>query len=293
MPYVGRFAPSPTGALHLGTLTAAVASYLHARQANGEWLIRIEDIDPPREVPGSAESILRTLESLDLEWDRPIVYQSNRHQAYIAAREALLATRKAFYCECSRRTIREQTGGMRYPGTCRDRNLTADNNALRMRAPRDPVAFDDLLQGHITRDIAAEDGDFVIFRRDGLPAYHLAVVVDDAGQSVTDVVRGKDLLESTPLHVHLQHALDLPTPRYWHIPVVRDAAGAKLSKRAGAAAVESLSPSEAAIQTLGHLGLRPPEELRGAPPNSLWQWAQLHWNIAALDTERGNPAPAA
>jgi glutamyl-Q tRNA(Asp) synthetase len=290
MAYVGRFAPSPTGDLHLGTLTAAVASFLHARQSAGEWRVRIEDVDPPREVPGSADSILRTLERLDLEWDGAVVYQSHRHESYIAAKEALLAGRMAFYCECSRRTIRKLSGGARYPGTCRNRNLTPGDKAVRLRAPREPVVFEDLLQGRIARDIEAEDGDFVIFRRDGLPAYHLAVVVDDAAQSVTDIVRGVDLLDSTPLHIHLQRALGLPTPRYWHIPLVRDATGEKLSKGTGATAVESMSPSEAAVRALEHLGLAPPAELLGAPPRSLWQWAGAHWDITALGAGHDGPA---
>jgi glutamyl-Q tRNA(Asp) synthetase len=282
MSYVGRFAPSPTGELHLGTLVTAVASYLHARQANGEWLVRVEDIDPPREVAGSADSILRTLERLGMESDRSVWFQSTRLEAYRAASRALLASGEAYFCQCSRQQIRARTGGTRYPGTCRNRNLPEGEKALRLRAPRGLVAFEDRLQGRFERDIEAEDGDFVIYRRDDLPAYHLAVVVDDAAQGVTDIVRGVDLLPSTPLHIHLQHRLGLPTPAYWHIPLVRDAAGEKLSKRAGAAAVDRLSPSAAASQALEHLGLTIPRELAGAPPVLLWQWALDAWNIERL-----------
>jgi len=282
MSYVGRFAPSPTGALHLGTLTAAVTSYLHARQANGRWLVRIEDIDPPREVPGSADSILRSLEVLDLGWDGEVLYQNTHLDNYLARAQDLVIADAAYYCGCSRRQIRVQTGGTRYPGTCRQKRLPAGNNALRLRTDVGSSAFTDRLQGPIECDIEATDGDFVIVRRDGLPAYHLAVVLDDADQGVTDIVRGADLLQSTPLHICLQQKFGLATPNYWHIPLITNAAGEKLSKRAGAAAVDDTCPERTAAAVLELLGLDLPQDLQGAPPGTLWQWAQGQWRIETL-----------
>ena len=197
MSYVGRFAPSPTGPLHLGSLLTAVASYLHARQTRGEWLVRIEDIDPPREVPGAAAAILRTLEAFELEWDRPVLYQSSRLDAYRAIAEQLLASGSAFRCRCSRSEIRagNDTPSARYPGTCRTRQVPPGDAAIRVRVDPGLVAVDDGLQGNTEVDLSASSGDYVIVRRDGLPAYHLAVVVDDAEQGVTTVVRGVDLLD--------------------------------------------------------------------------------------------------
>ena len=213
MSYVGRFAPSPTGPLHVGSLATAVASYLHARQSRGEWLVRIEDIDPPREVPGAADEILRTLEAFELEWDRTVLYQSARLEAYAAAANQLLADGRAFRCRCSRSEIRAANDGEsgRYPGTCRDLRVPRGDAAVRVRVDAGLVIFDDGLQGTIETDLLATLGDYVVVRRDGLPAYHLAVVLDDAEQGVTTIVRGIDLLDSTAAHVHLQGVLDVAT----------------------------------------------------------------------------------
>jgi glutamyl-Q tRNA(Asp) synthetase len=282
MNYVGRFAPSPTGKLHLGTLVTAVASYLHARQSAGEWLVRIEDIDPPREIPGATAAILSTLEALDLAWDRDVRYQSTCLDNYRDTAADLVLRRLAYYCNCSRRQIRGLTGNTQYPGTCRDKDLPPGDAALRLRLNVSEIAFRDHLLGRITRNIEAEDGDFVIVRRDGLPAYHLAVVVDDAAQGVTDVVRGADLLNSTPLHICLQQQLGLPTPRYWHIPVVTNAKGEKLSKQQGAPGIDPSRPQAAAARALELLGLTLPQELAGAPPRELWDWALANFQIASL-----------
>jgi glutamyl-Q tRNA(Asp) synthetase len=284
---VGRFAPSPTGQLHLGTLAAAVASYLHARQSNGEWLVRIEDIDPPREIPGSAASILHTLEAMELGWDREVRYQSQHIPKYLATADSLFARKVAYYCCCSRRQLRAMSSDEAYPGTCRERDLPADDAALRLRADEAPIEFNDGLMGAIRCDIQANDGDFVIVRRDGLPAYHLAVVMDDADQGVTDVVRGADLLASTPLHICLQRRLGLATPRYWHIPLITTAAGEKLSKRSGSAPVDNRQPAATASRALSMLGLDPPAELRGAQPRELWLWAQSQWQIDTLAGHSG------
>jgi glutamyl-Q tRNA(Asp) synthetase len=270
--------------LHLGTLTAAVASYLHAKQANGSWLVRIEDIDPPREVPGSAESILRSLESLGLEWDGEVLYQSDRIDSYLAIARDLVADGRAFYCMCSRQDIRDATGGTRYPGTCRDKCLTPGDTAIRLRVDAEPIVFWDHLHGQVKTDIQATDGDFVIVRRDGLPAYHLAVVSDDAEQGVTNIVRGADLLDSTARHVFLQRCLGLPTPNYWHIPLITDASGEKLSKSTGATPIDRERPERAAAAALENLGLTVPANLAGAPPNTLWQWAEQCWRIEKLST---------
>jgi len=291
--YIGRFAPSPTGPLHVGSLVTAVASYLHARQAGGEWLVRVEDIDPPREVPGATDEILRTLEAFDLEWDRPVVYQSTRFARYRDAGQSLHALGRAFHCRCSRSEIRADNDGRtsRYPGTCRERRLPAADAALRVRVEPGVVTVADELQGTFDTDVHDTTGDYVIVRRDRLPAYHLAVVVDDAAQGVTTVVRGVDLLESTAIHCHLQRALSLPTPQYFHVPVIVNALKQKLSKQTGAAAVTNAEPG-AAARILGLLGLAVPDELALERPRVLWQWALQRWRIEALRGCREIPAPA-
>jgi glutamyl-Q tRNA(Asp) synthetase len=285
--YVGRFAPSPTGPLHIGSLVTAVASYLHARQAGGEWLVRIENIDPPREVPGAADSILHTLEALELEWDRPVFYQSSRLGAYRSAADALLAAGRAFRCRCSRSEIRAGNEGQsgRYAGTCRDRRVPPGDAAIRARVDPGLVTFDDGLQGAIETDLATTSGDYVIVRRDGLPAYHLAVVLDDAEQGVTTIVRGVDLLESTAAHVHLQGALGFATPRYYHLPVVVNELNQKLSKQTGAQPIVAAEPGVAA-RVLGYLGLEAPAELTAERPSVAWQWAMARWRIDSLRGRR-------
>jgi glutamyl-Q tRNA(Asp) synthetase len=285
--YVGRFAPSPTGPLHLGSLVTAVASFLHARQARGVWLVRIEDIDPPREVPGAADQILRTLEAFELEWDRPVLYQSSRIAAYQAAADRLLAADRAFRCRCSRSEIRAANEGEsgRYPGTCRDRHLAPGDAAVRVRVDAGRVVLDDRVQGAIETDLAATLGDYVVVRRDGLPAYHLAVVLDDAEQGVTEVVRGVDLLDSTAAHIHLQGVLGLATPQYDHLPVVVNAQKQKLSKQTGAAAVDARDRGTAA-RVLELLGLAVPQALAAEPPGQLWQWALERWRIDSLRARR-------
>jgi len=286
--YVGRFAPSPTGPLHLGSLVTAVASFVHARQAGGEWLLRIEDIDPPREVPGAAAEILRTLEAFELEWDRPVLYQSQRLAAYEAVAQRLVADGRAFRCRCSRSEIRAANDGEsgRYPGTCRDRHFPPGDAAVRVRVDSGRIVFNDGLQGAIETDLAASLGDYVIARRDSLPAYHLAVVLDDAEQGVTTIVRGVDLLDSTAAHVHLQHLLGLTRPQYYHLPVVVNEQGQKLSKQTGAAAVDARDRAAAAATVLELLGLAVPKELAGEHPAVLWRWAIEHWSIASLDGRR-------
>jgi glutamyl-Q tRNA(Asp) synthetase len=270
--------------LHIGSLTTAVASFLHARQHAGEWFVRIENIDPPREMPGAADAILRTLESFELGWDRPIQYQNERLAVFRQTAESLARAGLAFRCSCTRRDLRSgnKTGSLRYPGTCRTRRNRDRATAVRVRVEPGQQAFTDELQGIQTLDLSAAVGDYVILRRDGLPAYHLAVALDDADQGVTNVVRGIDLLEPTFAHRHLQSTLGLPSPEYCHLPVIVNAAGQKLSKQTHARPVDELDKGAVAARVLTYLGAAPPHELVGAAPGELWQWAVEHWTPAAL-----------
>jgi glutamyl-Q tRNA(Asp) synthetase len=281
--YRGRFAPSPTGPLHPGSLAAAVASYLDARAVRGEWLLRIEDVDTPRSVPGAADAILRTLDSLGLHWDAGVVLQSTRRERYEAALQSLRAHGLLYRCRCSRREIADSAlrgiEGAVYPGTCRALALgAAVDGAERFRVPAGGIAFEDRLRGTLVQDVARDVGDFVVKRRDGLHAYQLAVVLDDADAGVTDVVRGADLLWSTPRQVLLQSALGFATPRYLHVPVVTDEHGEKLSKQAHATPVVDGDPGalRAALRFLGQ-----PWELPGSPREILDAAAES-WNDAAL-----------
>ena len=275
MSYRGRFAPSPTGALHFGSLVAAVASWLDARVAGGEWLVRIEDVDTPRTVPGAADSILRTLEAFGLHWDGEVARQSERTAHYETALEALRGGGYVYRCRCSRREIADSgllgLEGAIYPGTCRRLGLDPGAGlAERMIAPNEPVTFVDRAIGTVSQNIARDIGDFVVKRRDGLHAYQLAVVVDDALQEITHVVRGADLLWSTPRQIALQRALSYRTPAYLHFPVVTNAAGEKLSKQTGAEPIEAAQAGtflRDALQFLGQPaseGERPAEILAEA-----------------------------
>ncbi len=293
--YRGRFAPSPTGPLHFGSLVAALGSWLDARAHGGEWLVRIEDLDPPREVPGAASAILAALELLGLHWDGPVLHQSTRAEAYRAALEHLAEAGWTYPCTCPRSRIAREARrrgplGPVYPGTCRARAPGPGPHALRVRVDGVRVALDDRLQGPCHAGLAEQVGDFVVHRRDGLTAYHLAVVVDDAAQGITDVVRGADLLEATWCHIHLQRLLGLPTPRYLHLPVATGPDGAKLSKQTGAMPVDLRRPGRALEAALAFLGHAPPEALRGAPPAELLAWAVQAWSAARLPRARALPA---
>lgn len=260
--YVGRFAPSPTGPLHFGSLVAAVASWIDARAAGGRWLVRIEDVDATRTVPGADEAILRTLEAFGLTWDGEVEWQSRRSAHYEAALERLSAHGYVYRCRCSRKEIADSglmgLEGAIYPGTCRHLALAPGPSlAERVIAPSAPVGFVDRAIGAVSQNIAADIGDFVVRRRDGLFAYQLAVVVDDALQGVTDVVRGADLLWSTPRQIFLQRALGYPTPRYLHFPVVTNASGEKLSKQTGAEPVDPARAAELVRHALAFLGRSP------------------------------------
>jgi glutamyl-Q tRNA(Asp) synthetase len=278
----GRFAPSPTGALHFGSLLAAVASYLQAKSAGGRWLVRIEDIDPPREVSGSAAHILRDLRTFGLCPDGPVLYQSTRTRAYRRALNQLLDCGLAFPCGCSRSDLPDS--GV-YPGTCRD-GLPPGKQArsVRLRVPDRAIAFIDRIQGLIEENLAESSGDFVLWRADDLPAYQLAVVVDDAFQRVTEVVRGADLLTSTARQIHVQRCLGLPTPDYAHHPVALAADGKKLSKRLGSDPVAAAPPARALELALRFLGQPCPAGLELA---NMWQWALGHWQLSAVPRQPG------
>jgi glutamyl-Q tRNA(Asp) synthetase len=281
-PGTGRFAPSPTGALHLGSLTTAVASYLDARHVHGRWLLRMEDLDAARAVPGAADEILRTLETLGFAWDGPVTYQNQRHALYEDALARLQASGLAYACSCTRRDLgaTDDTGG--YPGTCRSGPTKPGPFAMRFRSDLAPLGpFMDRLQGPVDIDASAL-GDPIIRRRDGLHAYQLAVVVDDADQGVTDVVRGSDLLPSTCWQRSLQRALGLPEPRYAHLPLVCEPGGAKLSKSARSVRALAGTPAEQLWRILSLLRQAPPPELAGAPLQDLWDWAIGHWRLGAL-----------
>ena len=257
----GRFAPSPSGPLHLGSLAAAVGSWLYARAAGGRWLVRIEDIDTPRVVPGSAEEILAALRRYGLEWDGEVVWQSKRTALYEEALRELRSKGLVYDCACSRAELQRAASAPLgrepvYPGTCR--NGIAEGKAaraIRFRVPDEPIAFHDLIRGPVAEDVG---GDFVVRRADGLFAYQLAVVVDDAEQGVTQVVRGADLLASTPRQIALQRALGYPTPLYGHLPLVVNPDGSKLGKRDGALPLPALDEArvrETLALALRHLGI--------------------------------------
>ena len=283
----GRFAPSPTGPLHFGSLIAALGSFLEVRRQGGEWLLRIEDVDTPRTAPGATTAILRALERYGLHWDGPVVYQSERTAHYQAALESLLAAGLAYPCTCTRRELarcpRGRDGAPIYPGTCRAGPLRPDRSpALRLRVTDALIQFHDAIQGDYCQRLESEVGDFVLRRADGLVTYQLAVVVDDAAQGVTQVVRGADLLDSTPRQILLQRLLGLPTPDYAHLPVAVDARGDKLSKQTGAPPLDERHPGPTLWAALRFLGQQPPPELAGAAATTIIAWAAAHWNLAAV-----------
>jgi glutamyl-Q tRNA(Asp) synthetase len=280
--YIGRFAPSPTGPLHKGSLVAAMASYLDAKAHHGQWLVRIEDIDEARTMPGAAESILQSLHVLGMQWNGEAVWQSRRKAFYQAAFERL--GEHAYACGCTRREIADSRIGVAadgaavYPGTCRN-GLAAGKiaRAYRLRVPDDLnlcISFEDRWVGRVSQCLATEVGDFVLKRADGFWAYQLAVLVDDAEQNVTHVVRGSDLLDSTPRQIYLQRLLGVPTPRYMHVPVVTNAIGEKLSKQTGALALDLTRPQAELNEAAHFLGLPI------APTASIgefWQQAIAAW----------------
>lgn len=300
-PYRGRFAPSPSGALHFGSLVAAIASFLDARAAGGQWLLRIEDLDPPRERPGAADQILHTLDRLGLHWDGPVLRQSSRGDAYAQALERLQRDGLVRPCRCSRAALaalpenaRRAAGDDLFhppdclPGPAGDRSRPA----LRFRVPGTEVVFRDRVQGVVRVDVAATVGDFVLRRKDGLYAYQLAVVVDDQQQGITHVVRGADLLHSTPRQILLQGALGMHAVEYMHVPLVVDAGGLKLSKSSDAPGLAAASATRQLVAALEFLGQEPPGVLKDATAVEALAWAVSNWHPERIAGVMAAAAPA-
>ena len=285
--YRGRFAPSPTGPLHIGSLVAAVASYLQARQHDGLWFLRIEDLDQPRNQSGAVDSILRSLEAHGLLWDETPLYQSQRWDYYQDALQRLIDTDVLFYCTCSRKQLRElaSQSGI-YPGRCRARKIAPKNrqSALRLQVPEQDIEFLDAVMGLQCQNLARDVGDFVVRRADQIYAYQLAVVVDDEWQNISEVVRGADLLDNTARQIYLQRLLGLNQPDYFHVPLVLSAAGEKLSKQTGAQALDDRCAVDNLLRCMIFLG-QPFEPQLLSEIGSLeefWQWAIAVWNPALI-----------
>ena len=290
--YVGRFAPSPTGSLHFGSLVAALGSCLEARQHGGRWLLRMEDVDQPRCSDAAAADILRALDRLGFSWDGPVMAQSQRTEHYRQALESLKAKSLAYACACSRKEIGDSSiaidGAARYPGTCRAGLPTGKvARAWRLKVADADTGFDDGVQGRVIQNLLRDVGDFVLLRADGYFAYQLAVVVDDAEQGISHVVRGADLLDSTPRQIYLQRCLGVPVPNYMHLPVALNGRGEKLSKQTGAPPVDLQKPSQALVAGLDFLGQRPPADLAAASVAEAWRWAREHWQSAMIPRCRG------
>lgn len=289
--YRGRFAPSPTGPLHFGSLVAAVGSYADAKFHHGKWLVRIEDVDVQRSVPGAADRILATLEKLGMEWDEAVIYQSRRSKIYQEALEVLNQQGLLYPCICSRKEIADSsiTGlyGFIYPGICLNKPASTKNaHALRIKTPDELIQFRDILQGLYAQNLHRDVGDFVLRRADGIYAYQLAVVVDDAAQNITHVVRGADLLDSTPRQVYLQRLLGYATPHYMHLPVVTNAAGEKLSKQTHAAPIDTANALRELVAALRFLGQEPPGEILDGDISSFWRWAIPNWRVDRIPQGR-------
>ncbi|MGA7828776.1 MAG: tRNA glutamyl-Q(34) synthetase GluQRS [Geobacteraceae bacterium] len=292
---IGRFAPSPTGPLHLGSLVTALGSYLLAKQEGGQWFLRIEDLDTPRVIPGVADDMLRTLDTLGFQWDGEVIWQSRRSEAYAVALERLLESASAYPCGCSRAEIARiataphpDDEGPVYPGLCRDGLPPGKSpRSVRVRVTDEPICFKDGLLEQVCQDLAATGGDFVVKRADGLYAYQLAVVVDDAESGVNQVVRGADLLSSTPRQIHLQRLLGYPEPDYFHFPLVTDPDGAKLSKRDNAVSLAASRDLEREghlllFDSLRFLGQNPPIFLRDSSCPEILSWAVQNFSLDAV-----------
>ncbi len=278
--YIGRFAPSPSGPLHFGSLVAATASFLDARHHHGKWLLRMEDLDPAREPPEAAGQILAALELHGLHWDGPVLFQSRRLDAYADALKTLEIQQRLFACTCSRQQI--QADGGVYDGRCRFRKLSHAGAALRVRVEDTVITFDDRIQGSQSQSLERDCGDFVLLRKDGLFAYQLAVVVDDAEQGITDIVRGSDLLDSTARQKFLQGLLQLPAPRYAHVPVAVNARGQKLSKQHFARPLDLAQVVPSLLLALDFLGQRPEPALISGSAQEVLLWGAEHWDIQAV-----------
>jgi len=289
---IGRFAPTPSGALHYGSLVAALASYCDIRSQQGRWLLRIEDVDTPRVVAGASDQILHDLSAFGFEWDGEVLYQSTRFEHYRHYLDQLLQQGDSYACQCSRRSLREQgvsSGplGQIYPGNCRDKKLASKGRSLRLStAMATDIYFQDRVYGDFSMNLEVEVGDFVLQRSDLVYAYHLAVVVDDEWQGVNQIVRGADLLENTCLHIHLQQRLGFSTPTYQHLPLVSNAAGIKLSKQTGATPLDYDEASKLLLAALQHLGQHAPPELENESPAAILRWSCEHWDPSLIRPRR-------
>lgn len=278
--YIGRFAPTPSGFLHFGSLVAALASWLDARAVGGQWLLRMEDIDPPREAPGAQKAILETLESYGLEWDGEVVYQHDRHQDYAEVIDRLFRQGLAYACTCSRKQLEGYNGI--YPGLCRNLGHDQEDAAIRIRVPELTYSFTDRVQGQFQQHLGKDVGDFIIRRRDGLYAYQLAVVLDDAWQGVTDIVRGADLLDNTPRQLYLQELLGLSQPRYLHVPLIIQPDGHKLGKTYRSAPLPAQQASPLILRALRALGQGTDAAMAEARPAEVLAHAARHWDAQAI-----------
>ncbi|SDO07517.1 glutamyl-Q tRNA(Asp) synthetase [Pseudomonas arsenicoxydans] len=278
--YIGRFAPTPSGHLHFGSLVAALASYLDARSVGGRWLMRMEDLDPPREEPGAQAAILKALESYGFEWDGEMVRQSDRHDAYAEVLNRLFNQGLAYACTCSRKQLEPYHGI--YPGFCRNAGHGTEDAAIRLRVPELEYHFIDRVQGEFRQHLGRDVGDFVIRRRDGLYAYQLAVVLDDAWQGITDIVRGADLLDSTPRQLYLQELLGLPQLRYLHIPLITQPDGNKLGKSYRSPPLTEDQATPLLLRALRALGQSPGAELEYATPRDVLNWGIAHWDARSI-----------
>lgn len=296
--YIGRFAPSPTGPLHFGSLVAAVASYCDARKNHGKWLLRMEDLDRPRTVKGAADTILHQLESFGFEWDGPVLYQSQRDSLYSEALEILKAGQLIYPCTCTRKEIADSSTnigieGVIYPRTCLQHPIKPNAAmAWRIKTDNASISFNDAIQGNISQNLNTDIGDFILKRADGLFAYQLAVVVDDAAQGITHIVRGADLLDSTPRQIYLQKQLGYPHPQYAHIPVASNSAGEKLSKQTLARPIADNNATQLLYEALLFLGQCPPLAIKNATLDEMWRWACSHWVLASVPKLRHIPVTA-
>ena len=285
--YTGRFAPSPTGPLHLGSLYTALASYLDARFHHGHWLVRIDDIDSPRNASGASDNILRTLEHFELNWDGNVYYQSRQLNRYHAWFDFLKKKQRLYPCTCSRKMLRQsaltQSHPGRYPGICKNKTFPQTlPYATRIRVENTTIVFYDVLHGVLSENLAAHQGDFIIKRKDQIFAYQFAVVIDDYEQHVTDIVRGADLLDSTPKQIYLQRQLGLPRTNYLHVPLIIDQHGNKLSKQTFAQAVDQSNPRHVLFKLLELLHQSPPVELAEGSVREILDWGIAHWQPASL-----------
>lgn len=291
-PYIGRYAPSPTGPLHFGSLIAAVASYCDAKHQQGKWLLRIEDLDRPREIKGASRMIVQQLEAFGFEWDGEICYQSKRDAYYVDAFKQLQHQQLIYPCTCTRKEIADSSSqmgveGLIYPKTCLQQPIKTNvTPAFRIKTNAQIICFNDAIQGITQQKLSSDCGDFVLKRADGLFTYQLAVVVDDAEQGVTHIVRGADLLHSTPRQIFLQQLLGLSQPSYAHIPIATNLAGEKLSKQTKAQAIDTHLVNDSLYDALAFLGQNPPAEIKQANTANLWQWAIENWKISKIPQQK-------